>query len=439
MSNNDSRRNFIKKSLVAGAAATVGSTLLYLNNGQAEIQRPINNLISDPQGICDLPDGFTYRVISTYGDIMTDGLTVPGALDGMACFHNPKGGMVLVRNHEIARYLFSNPKSPVPNMAYDSEAAGGTTTLWLNEQLKVTRQYLSLTGTIMNCCGGKTPWNTWISSEEAEPGFPGGTWSLGKRHGYNFEVNPFLPIQRAEPLKAMGRFKHEAVAIDAKTGIAYQTEDQMLGCFYRFIPDKPGQLAAGGVLQALKFKDPNIKHTSKDGLSLQKRYACEWVVIDEPDPEEDTVRLQAKEQGAAVFVRGEGITTAKDGIYFACSAGGPLGKGQIFKFIPGRVGEVDHIQLVFEADTPGVLEKPDNITVNNWGDLIICEDNSLNKQCLVGLTPLGDVYYIAGNAQAEWAGVCFSPDGGTLFANIYEDPGMTLAIQGPWESLRNGL
>ncbi|WP_395375966.1 alkaline phosphatase PhoX [Marinicella sp. W31] len=439
MKNIHSRRNFIKKTAVLGATVAMGSTLVYLNSGQAEISRPINNLLPDPNGICDLPKGFTYRVISTYEDIMNDGLSVPGALDGMACFNNPAGGMILVRNHEIARYLFSNPKSPVPAMAYDTEAAGGTTTIWLNDQLEVTNQYLSLTGTIMNCCGGKTPWNTWISSEEATPGFPGGTWSLGKRHGYNFEVDPFSPIQKAEPLKAMGRFKHEAVAIDPETGIAYQTEDQMLGCFYRFIPNSPGHLAEGGVLQALKFKDMGIKHTTQDALVAQKSYPCEWVNIDEPDPEEDSVRLQAKEKGAAVFVRGEGIIAATDGIYFACTAGGAMGKGQIFKLIPGVAGESDHIQLVFEANTPGVLEKPDNITVSNWGDLIICEDNGLSKQCLVGLTPKGQVYYIASNTQAEWAGVCFSPDGRTLFANIHEDPGMTLAIQGPWETLRTNL
>jgi uncharacterized protein len=32
---------------------------------------------------------------------------------------------------------------------------------------------------------------------------------------------------------------------------------------------------------------------------------------------------------------------------------------------------------------------------------------------------------------AEWAGACFSPDGKTLFANIYR-PGFTVAISGPF-------
>ncbi len=82
------------------------------------------------------------------------------------------------------------------------------------------------------------------------------------------------------------------------------------------------------------------------------------------------------------------------------------------------------------------MEKPDNITINQRGDLIICEDNGLDQQYILGLMPEGKLYHIAANSQAEWAGACFSPDGKTLFANIQKDPGTTVAIQGPWESLR---
>ena len=37
---------------------------------------------------------------------------------------------------------------------------------------------------------------------------------------------------------------------------------------------------------------------------------------------------------------------------------------------------------------------------------------------------------------AEIAGACFSPDGKTLFINIYW-PGITLAITGPWSGFRS--
>ncbi len=439
MDNKINRRKFLGKSIKVGGAMTLSATLLQLSACSSDTKaRPLPNLVTDPQGICDLPKGFTYQVISAYDEIMSDGHKVPDYHDGMGCFAGPKDEIILVRNHEIAGYLFSDPESPEPDFAYDPKASGGTVTIWLDQDLNVLEHYLSLTGTIVNCCGGKTPWGTWISSEEASPATFGDTWLMGKRHGYNFEVDPLKPLQKAQPLKAMGRFKHEAVAFDPVSGKVYQTEDQMYGCFYQFIPKHKTDLSKGGVLQALKFKDNNIKHSSQDQLELNKKYPCEWVTIDEPDPEEDNVRKQGQSKGAAVFVRGEGVVAHADGIYFACTSGGADGVGQIFKYTPNQDNNEGVIELLYEAKKGGLIEKPDNITVNAWGDLIICEDNSLDKKCLLGLTAAGHIYHIAANSQAEWAGACFSPDGQTLFANIHKDPGMTIAIRGPWESLRSG-
>jgi secreted PhoX family phosphatase len=430
------RRKFIATTLKTGGAITLSSTLISLSGCIGTSTPRANlNLIKDPQGICDLPKGFKYTIISKHGEKMSDGHIVPDYHDGMGCFQGPDGQLILVRNHEIPLYFPTNAESPAPEFAYDPEASGGTTTIWLNDKLEVTKHHLSLTGTIRNCSGGATPWGTWISSEEA--GNEG--WEMGKRHGYNFEVNPLNPIQKIEPLKAMGRFNHEAVAVDPLSGIAYQTEDDVHGCFYRFLPNELSHFEKGGILQALKFVDEEIKHTSHDKLQLNKEYRCEWVDIDDPDPEENTVHKQAQAKGAAVFIRGEGIVAHVDGIYFACTSGGSKGLGQFFKYVPDQGNNGGTLELLYDATTYGVIEKPDNITLNQWGDLIICEDNSLDIQCLIGLTPQGKIYYIASNTQSEWAGACFSPDGKILFANIHKKPGMTVAIEGPWESLRSSL
>jgi len=436
MKNKTTRRNFLKNTAASGMAIGFGTNLLYLNDLQAGTKkRDLSTLIPDPNGICDLPKGFTYKIISKHGETMTDGHTVPDKHDGMECFQAKNGDLVLVRNHEIILYLFRNEMSPEPDYAYDKNSSGGCTTIYLDQDMKVKKHYLSLTGTIRNCSGGKTPWNTWISCEEVDEGFGAG-WVMGKRHGYAFEVDPFKPLQKSEPLKSMGRFRREGVAIDKASGIVYQTEDDNKGCFYRFIPNKSGKLSEGGKLQALKYVDKNTINTSTSQLEIAKKYACEWVAIDEPDPEKNTVNLQAKSKGAAIFVRGEGIVAHDDGIYFACTSGGEAKIGQIFKYIPNENNQSGTIELVFEATDKSIMEKPDNITLNQWGDLIICEDNGQEKICLIGLTPKGNHYYIAANNQSEWAGACFSPDGKTLFANIHKEPGMTLAIQGPWEKLR---
>lgn len=55
-----------------------------------------------------------------------------------------------------------------------------------------------------------------------------------------------------------------------------------------------------------------------------------------------------------------------------------------------------------------------------------------------GVTPDGKVYAIARNVftgNAEFAGAVFSPDGSTLFVNVYY-PGLTFAITGPWSAVR---
>ena len=77
-----------------------------------------------------------------------------------------------------------------------------------------------------------------------------------KSHGYVFEVPATATgLVDPVPLKAMGRFDHEAVCVDPRTGIVYQTEDKVDGLFYRFIPTTRGKLADGGRLQALAFRD----------------------------------------------------------------------------------------------------------------------------------------------------------------------------------------
>lgn len=416
----------------------------------------------DPKGIFSLPQGFSYHIISRADSTMDDGLVVPGAPDGMAAFPGAYGLTVLIRNHELSPEMpgaFGAEGELIGKVdrtkLYDAGdgltvCTGGTTTIVYDTQRQqVVRQFLSLGGTIRNCAGGPTPWNTWITCEEAQDlaGYYETTdVTIEKDHGYNFEVpvTSRMGLTRPEPLVAMGRFRHEAVAVDPRTSIVYQTEDLDDGLLYRFLPNRKRKLNRGGRLQTLHIKGRpgcDTRNWHEHAVSTGEALTVQWKDIDHPESPEDDLRKRGFEAGAALFARGEGMWRGEQGeIYFAATSGGKMEKGQIWKYSPcAQEGQEDGadsgtLELFVESNAGTVVENADNLTVAPWGDLIVCEDRLGDVVRLIGVTPQGHQYPLAFNhTGAELAGVCFSPDGSTLFVNI-QKRGLTLAMTGPWRS-----
>ena len=424
-------------------------------------------LRADPGELLDLPPGFSYRVVSRVGTTMADGLKVPPAHDGMAAFSGDDGRVVLVCNHEMppshTRHSafgedFASLPAELRAKVYDAggdrtPGVGGTTTTVYNPKTGETeRQHLSLAGTELNCAGGPTPWGSWLTCEETFTG-PGTGLSNARlvtreqRHGYVFEVpSQATTLVRAEPIVDMGRFEHEACAVHPATSIVYMTEDRHHSLFYRYLPDIPGELIKGGRLQALAIAGtPSARTHNWPGdtpIPVGESLAVYWIDLDNVDSDENDLRLRGAAAGAASFARGEGLTAAGGDFAFSCTIGGPARLGQLFVYTPspyeGTAREKEapaSLRLLAEASEESLLRNNDNLTAAPWGDLVVCEDTKGNCG-IVGVRPDGRMYAIADNAysDSELAGVCFAPDGNTLFVNI-QYPGTTLAISGPWQSL----
>ncbi|GAB4478501.1 MAG: PhoX family phosphatase [Erythrobacter tepidarius] len=438
------RRRFLGATATAFAALAASGCMT--RGGASSPARPAasgfagyGDLRPDPAGLIDLPQGFSYRVISRLGDAMNDGGTVPDRADGMGCFDLGNGEIALVRNHELQpKHDAGGPIAKGFGKRNGVFLPGGTTTIVLDAAtLQVKRQFRSLGGTIRNCAGGVTPWGSWLTCEEAPTG-PGQQYGEGleRNHGWVFEVPAAARgLVDPVPLTAMGRFNHEAAAVDPATGIVYMTEDRDDGVLYRFLPKTPGKLAEGGRLQALVIEGlADTRNWTSPAMPLGKSFPVRWVDLDEVDAPRDDLRRRAAARGAALVARGEGLHMGENAVFACATSGGAKQLGQIFKLTPGLAGAPDSIELFFESESIDQFNYGDNLCVAPSGHLIVCEDQYTDRvdNHIRGITPAGEAYTLARlKVQSELAGACFSPDGRVLFVNVYS-PATTLAITGPW-------
>jgi secreted PhoX family phosphatase len=374
----------------------------------------------------------------------------------MGSFRASHGKTLLIRNHEVRTApgtVEGSVQGPVERR-YDPLGVGGTTSVLFDPRRgRLVREWVSFAGSIVNCAGGVAYRDAgWITCEETVAG-PGQGW--GRKHGYSFLVPTSAErAVAAEPITAMGRFAHEALAVDPHTGYVYETEDDGNDSgFYRFKPRDPRRLIRGGRLQMLAVRGQDA-YNAITGQTVGRSLPVRWVDIDDPDPDLEggatPVALQGIAKGGAMFNRLEGIwyDPGSNGFYFNSTSGGDAAYGQVWHYSPRH----EKLTLYFESPGGSVLDSPDNLLVTPRGGVLLCEDDASSADNdthplapgvedvnrLVGINRRGESFEFAVNVlnDSEFAGACFSHDGKVLFVNLFGDgtpgSGMTCAITGPW-------
>lgn len=347
-------------------------------------------------------------------------------------------------------------------------------------------------GTVNNCGSGVTPWGTYLTCEEnfngyfgandtynpteeqsryglSENGFGYGWHLFDKRFdltdrdyenehhrfGWIVEIDPFDGTQKPVKRTALGRFKHEAIAIaESRDGriAAYMGDDQRFDYCYKYVSDEPWEMAIANGRSPLDEGRLYVARFNDDGTG-------EWLELTIYNPVLAArfssqaellifVRIAADLLGATPMDRPEWTTIGKDGEVFwtltnntarteanAANPEAPNTDGHIIR----TYDTDDSMGTRFSWDifliasstrgTEGVFTDPDAAWADPHGRLFIGTDggqpDGLQDQLVVFDTTADTPEWkrlLVGVTSDEITGFTITPDQRTAFVNI-QHPG----------------
>ena len=454
-----------------------------------------------------LANGLKYDIILKYGDKISQEDTF-GDNNDFTCFipfdeKNPKDGLLWV-NHEyinplfVSGYNYRNPGTVKTKEQVDKEmySVGGTivrireengqwkvvendphnkritahTPIKLNWDSPIAGQTTAI-GTLSNCSGGITPWNTFLTCEENYDSCFGeikydennNPSRIPSRYGwekfYNYspehygwvvEINP--KDGSAQKHIALGRFAHECCTLYEladKRVVAYTGDDKNDEHLYKFISSKPGSLKEGTLYVADTINGKWLALDWENQPLLKEKFKDQTEVL-------IRAREASKILGATELNRPEDIEIDPVTGHVLMSLTNNKSKndfhGSILK-IEETNGEYD--ALTFKASTyiAGGEESgfscPDNLAFDMSGNLWITTDisgSAMNradkpymqfKNNSLFVIPrygknAGKIIRVASAPRdAELTGPWFSPDGKTLFLSVQHPGEQTKDIKSP--------
>ena len=456
-----------------------------------------------------LVDGLNYHTIIKWGDNISNKETF-GFNNDFTCFipldeSNPKDGLLWV-NHEYINPLyiahqngFTNDQTKKSIAQIDKEMynVGGSivrikeengqwkivkndpynrritakTPIKLNWDYKIKGKSIVM-GTLANCSGGITPWQTFLTCEENYDGFYGETlydangepqhkesyyygWenyydNPPEHYGWVVEVDP--KTGNAQKHIALGRFAHECCTLyelEDKRIVAYTGDDSNNEHLYKFVSSKPNSLKEGVLYVADTINGKWLALDWETQPILQEKFKDQTQVL-------IRAREAAKLLGATPLNRPEDIEIDPITGHIFVSLTNNKRKndfhGSILK-IEESEGKFD--ALTFSASTfmaggeANGFSCPDNLAFDHSGNLWFTSDmsgNAMNKDgkpylafknnSLFVIPRFGDdagkVLRVASAPRdAELTGPWFSPDGKTLFLSVQHPGEQTKDINNP--------